>query len=366
RTSVSTNIKERLDFSCAIFGPDGGLVANAPHLPVHLGSMQEAVRYQTNKLKGDIRRGDVLVSNHPIAGGTHLPDLTVMTPVFHESSKDPVFWVASRGHHADIGGITPGSMPPFSVNLSQEGAAIESLKLVKQGVFMEEEVTHILTTPSDPQSSGTRNLANNISDLKAQIAANQKGITLMENLIEEYSLAVVQAYMYHIQDNAEEAVRNMLKRAAKDYRKEHKSSTSHPSESQEVMLQAVDYMDDGTPIPVAILINEKDGSAVFDFTGAGPMVYGNCNAPRVVTYSAIIYCMRCLVDLDIPLNQGCLKPIRVIIPDNSILSPSPEAAIVGGNVLTSQRVTDVILKAFNACAASQVSLIFICKYYLFV
>eukprot|EP01083_Nonionella_stella_P200933 735406_1 len=330
RTSVSTNIKERLDFSCAIFGATGQLVANAPHIPVHLGSMQDAVKYQVNLLGDTIKDGDVLVSNHPKSGGTHLPDITVITPVF--VNRKAVFWLASRGHHADIGGIAPGSMPPFSKLLSEEGCAIESFCLVQNGAFQEEGITKLLN------DAGTRNLGDNLSDLRAQIAANNKGKELMASLIGEYSLIVVQAYMAHIQDNAEVAVRQMLRKIHERYG---------------TTLYARDYMDDGTPIVVTISIDGSDGSAVFDFTGTGPMVYGNCNAPPAVTYSAIIYCMRCLVELDIPLNQGCLAPITVVIPKNSILNPSVEAAVVGGNVLTSQRVTDVILGAFGAVAASQ-------------
>jgi len=343
RTSISTNIKERLDFSCAIFGPDGGLVANAPHVPVHLGSMQEAVRYQTRTRANDINPGDVFVSNHPLAGGTHLPDITVMTPVFASGTDELVFWVASRGHHADIGGISPGSMPPFSKHLWQEGAAIQSMKLVEGGVFQEERVTEQLCKPTGPGCSGTRNLSENLSDLKAQVAANHRGIQLVQELIEHYSLEVVQAYMGHIQDAAESAVRTMLKTLALD----------NSVQSGVLHLQSKDFMDDGSPICLSVKINPADGSALFDFTGTGPQMYGNCNAPKAVTFSAIIYCLRCMVGLDIPLNQGCLNPIDVIIPENCLLNPGAEAGVVGGNVLTSQRVTDVIFKAFEAAAASQ-------------
>jgi len=343
RTSISTNIKERLDFSCAIFGPDGGLVANAPHVPVHLGSMQQAVGFQIRTRKGDIESGDVFVSNHPLAGGTHLPDITVMTPVFSGSSTEPVFWVASRGHHADIGGISPGSMPPFSKHLWEEGAGIISMKLVEGGVFQEERISQILCKPTGPGCVGTRNLSENLSDLKAQVAANHKGIQLVEELIEHYSLPVVQSYMGHIQDAAESAVRTMLRTLAEEEGKENDI----------VHLQAQDHMDDGSPICLSVRINPEDGSAIFDFTGTGPQIYGNCNAPKAVTFSAIIYCLRCMVDLDIPLNQGCLNPIEVIIPKGSFLNPGGEVGVVGGNVLTSQRVTDVIFKAFKAAAASQ-------------
>jgi 5-oxoprolinase (ATP-hydrolysing) len=339
KTSVSTNVKERLDYSCALFDADGGLVANAPHLPVHLGSMSTCVQKQSELWRGKLKKGDVLVSNHPMFGGTHLPDITVITPAF--SGDNIVFYVASRAHHADIGGILPGSMPPHSRELYQEGAAIKSEKLVSQGHFDEERITELLLTEpaKHPGCSGTRCLADNINDLKAQVAANQKGINLISSLIADYGEDVVQFYMHNIQDNAELSVRNLLRDVSKRF------------EGQD--LSATDYMDDGSPIKLKITIDADKGEAVFDFTGTGPEVYGNINAPRAVTYSAIIYCLRCLISEDIPLNQGCLAPVSVIIPPKSFLSPSGSAAVVGGNVLTSQRVTDVILKAFQACAASQ-------------
>ncbi|CAK4080949.1 unnamed protein product [Aphanomyces euteiches] len=350
RTSVSVNIKERLDFSCALFGPDGGLVANAPHLPVHLGAMQQAVRFQMQYWGDDIVEGDVLVSNHPqLAGGSHLPDITVMTPVFDNGKI--VFFVASRGHHADIGGIAPGSMPPLSKTLTEEGAAIVAFKLVdgRTGQFQEEGITDILMQKEKVDSNGqpaigTRNLRDNLSDLKAQVAANQRGVLLMHDLIAEYSLKIVTAYMYFIQESAEKAVRNML----------HEFSLAQ--KLPEVgSVSAEDFMDDGTRLALKITIDRRTDSAIFDFTGTGAEVYGNINAPPAVTYSAIIYCLRCLLDGDdLPLNQGCLTPIQVIFPEKgSILNPSSTAAVVGGNVTTSQRVTDVIFLAFRACAASQ-------------
>ena len=339
KTSVSTNVKERLDYSCALFDADGGLVANAPHLPVHLGSMSTCVQKQAEIWKGKLNKGDVLVSNHPMFGGTHLPDITVITPAF--SGDNIVFYVASRAHHADIGGILPGSMPPHSRELFQEGAHIKTEKMVSEGHFNEERMTELLhTEPAKyPGCSGTRCLADNINDLKAQVAANQKGINLITALIEDYGEDVVQFYMHNIQDNAELSVRNLLKDVSKRF------------EGQD--LSAVDYMDDGSPIKLKITIDADKGEAVFDFNGTGPEVYGNTNAPEAVTFSAIIYCLRCLISEDIPLNQGCLKPVNVIIPKKSFLSPSGTAAVVGGNVLTSQRITDVVLKAFQACAASQ-------------
>ncbi|CAG8444302.1 15333_t:CDS:10 [Acaulospora colombiana] len=334
KTSVSTNIKERLDFSCALFGADGGLVANAPHLPVHLGSLSHAVIYQINFYNGGaLEDGDVIMTNHPKA------DITIITPVFNEGKI--VFFVASRGHHADIGGSLPGSMPPHSKELYQEDAAIKSFKIVSGGKFDIDGLTDILLhQPARyPGCSGTRCLRDNISDLKAQVAANHKGITLVKALIRECGLDVVQAYMMHIRKNAELSVRELLK----DVRRKIGSN----------VLKAMDYMDDGTPIKLQITIDEKEGSAVFDFAGTGPEVYGNTNAPSSVTFSAIIYCLRSLIANDIPLNQGCLTPIDIRIPEKSFLNPSDRAAVVGGNVLTSQRLVDTILKAFQACAASQ-------------
>ncbi|KAM7345135.1 5-oxoprolinase [Cochliomyia hominivorax] len=344
RTSISTNIKERLDFSCALFGPDGGLVSNAPHIPVHLGAMQETVQYQLKVRGKTLKNGDVILSNHPQAGGSHLPDLTVITPVFYKDHDGPVFFVASRGHHADIGGITPGSMPPHSTSLAQEGASFKSFLIVENGIFQEEEVVKRFTTPTGAKgATGTRNLSDNISDLKAQIAANQKGIQLVSELIDCYGLNVVQAYMNYIQENAEVAVCDMLRQIAKD--------TMNRTESS--ILEAEEFMDDGSPIKLKVTIDADKGSAVCDFTGSGTEVWGNCNAPRAITLSALIYCLRCMVGHDVPLNQGCLAPIKVIIPKNSILDPSEDAAVVGGNVLTSQRIVDTVLKAFRVCAASQ-------------
>ncbi|MGD9369449.1 MAG: hydantoinase B/oxoprolinase family protein, partial [Desulfobacteraceae bacterium] len=345
--AISTNIKERLDFSCALFGPNGELVANAPHLPVHLGAMSEAVKEQIRRRSGDLKPGDVLVSNHPAAGGSHLPDITVMTPVFKDN--DIIFWVAARGHHADIGGISPGSMPPNSRCIEEEGACITSFKLVENGRFQEEGIRRLLLAPGEiapasgrPPISGTRLPADNISDLKAQVAANRKGIELVLEMVDHYGLDVVQAYMGHVQDAAEEAVRNRLK------------ELSSSKAMQEVdTVEAVDYLDDGSPIALALTIDRRDGSAVLDFTGTGTEIWGNCNAPKAVTKSAILYCLRCLIKKDLPLNYGCLIPITINVPLGSLLDPSAEAAVVGGNVLTSQRITDVVLKAFGVAAASQ-------------
>ncbi|KAF9878445.1 5-oxoprolinase [Colletotrichum karsti] len=340
-TSVSINIKERLDYSCAIFSPQGGLVANAPHIPCHLGAMSYAVAYQAEKWGKTLRPGDVLVSNHPAAGGSHLPDITVISPVIDEDTNEVLFWTASRAHHADIGGIAAGSMPPHSKEIWQEGASFTSFKLVNNGKFDEEGLSEIMLKrpASYPGSSGTRTWNDNVSDLKAQIAANQKGIRLIHESIREYGLATVQKYMLGIQDNAEKVVRNLLRRV-------HDQFSGLP-------LEAEDQMDDGSRLVLKIHINREEGSAEFDFTGTSREVYGNLNAPRAITFSAIIYVLRSLVKEDIPLNQGCLAPINVILPAGTILSPSLGAATVGGNVETSQRVTDLVLRAFQAAAASQ-------------
>jgi len=347
RTAISTNIKERHDFSCAIFDETGGLVANAPHQPVHLGAMSEAVRQQV-KLQGrTLKVGDVLLTNHPIAGGSHLPDITVVTPVWQNG--EAIFYIASRGHHADIGGISPGSMPPFSRTLKEEGACIKTFKLVENGIFNEAGITELLLAPGkitrkpgEPVISGTRLLSDNLSDLKAQVAANQRGVDLLLEMVEHYSLEVVQAYMHHIQTNAEEAVRSMLK-----------ALSVREGLAEVDTVKANDFLDDGSEIVLLLTIDHRAGSAIFDFSGTGPEIWGNLNAPRAVTHSAILYSLRCLIDQEIPLNQGCLNPIQIIIEDGSLLAPSENAAVVGGNVLTSQRITDVILKAFRACAASQ-------------
>lgn len=351
RTSISTNIKERLDFSCALFGPDGGLVANAPHVPVHLGAMSSTVRWQIKYWGDNLNEGDVLVSNHPCAGGSHLPDITVITPVFDNSKL--VFFVASRGHHAEIGGITPGSMPPFSKSIWEEGAAIKAFKLVEKGIFQEEGITKLLLNPCSDDSAhkipGTRRLQDNLSDLQAQVAANQRGISLIKELIEQYGLKTVQAYMTYVQLNAEDAVREMLKSVAAKV----SSESAKDRERNFVTIEEEDYMDDGSIIHLKLTIDSNKGEAFFDFSGTSSEVLGNWNAPEAVTAAAVIYCLRCLVDVEIPLNQGCLAPVKIHIPPGSFLSPSDKAAVVGGNVLTSQRITDVVLTAFQACACSQ-------------
>ena len=286
KTSVSTNVKERLDYSCALFDSSGGLVANAPHLPVHLGSMSTCVSTQAKIWKGRLEPGDVIVSNHPEYGGTHLPDITVVTPAFN--GPDIIFYVASRAHHADIGGILPGSMPPHSREIFQEGAAIKSEKLVSKGNFDEKRITELLyDEPSRfPECSGTRCLADNLNDLKAQIAANQKGINLISGLIGDYTEPVVQFYMRAIQSNASLSVRNLLKDIASRYFST--SSLDGPDSETHAnnTLTAIDHMDDGSPIQLSISISPTEGTATFDFTGTGPEVYANINAPEAVTYSA--------------------------------------------------------------------------------
>ena len=338
RTAISTNIKERHDFSCALFGKEGDLVANAPHQPVHLGAMGEAVRRQMEIQGHDIQPGDVWMTNHPIAGGSHLPDITVITPVIKDGQ--PVFFVASRGHHADVGGISPGSMPPFSKTLEEEGVCIRSFKLVEKGKFQEQGIIDLLTASSQKlegfSSIGTRTLADNIADLKAQVAANQKGIELIDEMVRRYSLPVVQAYMRHLQDHAEASVAQALREISRSKKL-----------ASVAILTAEEKLDDGSPIHLRLTIDQKEGGAVFDFSGTGREVQGNLNAPRAVTHSAILYCLRCLIKSDIPLNQGCLKKIRIVLKDGSLLAPSEHAAVAGGNVLTSQRLTDVILKSLR-------------------
>lgn len=299
--------------------------------------MSYAVRYQHELHKGKLQPGDVLVSNHPEAGGTHLPDITVITPVFESTGQHVAFYVASRGHHTDIGGLGGTSMPPNSTELWQEGAAIRSFKLIHAGRLDEDGITEILLSPGNyPGCSGSRHLSDNISDLKAQAAANHKGMTLVQTLIEEYTLPVVQLYMNAIQSNAEVAVRGYLRSIR---------------EKIGPRLYAVDQMDNGSLIKLAITISE-DGSAVFDFTGTSCEILSNINAPPAITHSGIIYTMRLLIGTEIPLNQGCLSPVEVILPKGTFLNPSSGPAVCAGNTQTSQRIVDVILRAFKAAAAS--------------
>ncbi|RDW94054.1 uncharacterized protein DSM5745_01376 [Aspergillus mulundensis] len=340
KTSVSTNIKERLDFSCAIFSADGGLVANAPHVPAMLGSMAQAVKWQIEHWKGNIKEGDVFLSNAPAAGGAHLPDLTVISPVFDTAGKEILFWTASRGHHADVGGIVPGSMPATSKEIWEEGAVIDSIKIIENGIFQEERIykAMVVDPAQFPGCEGARSFQDNITDIKAQTAANHKGNNLIGLLIKEYTLATVLLYMGEVQKASENAVRELFKKMVK--------------EKGQTVFKAEDFMDDGSRIHLTIRIDPDTGYADFDFTGTSPQAYGNWNAPRAISNAGIIYTLRCLVGGDIPLNQGCLLPVNIIIPEGSLLAPTKEAAVAAGNGLTNQRLVDVILKAFEVCAAS--------------
>ncbi|CAH01897.1 5-oxoprolinase [Kluyveromyces lactis] len=341
KTSVSTNVKERLDFSCALFDNTGNLVANAPHVPVHLGSMSTCIAAQAKLWKGKLKPGDVIITNHPEIGGTHLPDITIITPAFSEKTGELIFYVASRAHHADIGGILPGSVPPNSKELYEEGAAIYSELITKDGEFQNDLVKeYLLYKPAQyPKCSGSRKISDNISDLKAQVAANNKGIQLIQKLNEEYGITVIKRYMEAIQDNASTTIKSMLRKMAN-----HFNTTEFSGE---------DLMDDGSTIKLKVNLDVENEEYTFDFEGTSPQIYGNLNAPEAITNSAILYCLRCLVGEDIPLNQGCLKPLTIKIPKGSILSPTKGMAVVGGNVLTSQRVTDVVLKTFQVMADSQ-------------
>ncbi|KAH8901763.1 hypothetical protein GQ53DRAFT_851912 [Thozetella sp. PMI_491] len=341
KISISTNVKERLDFSCALFDGDGALTANAPHVPVHLGSMSRAVKTAMKHWEGQLKPGDVIATNHPIAGGTHLPDITLISPVFDPSLQHIDFFVAARAHHAEIGGIAPGSMPSDSTELYQEGVAFEQWRIISEGKFDDEGVKHhFLDVPgSYPGCSPSRRIHDNIADLKAQVAANQKGINLIKGLFEEYDRSTVLFYMRAVKSTAEAAVRDLLKKTAEKYK-------------GQLPLTATDYMDDGSPIKLSIDINGEDGTAVFDFTGTGLEAYNCLNAPIAISHSAILYCLRCLIGSDIPLNEGCMNPVKVIIPEGTLLNPSGDAAVCAGNGCTSQRVTDVVLKAFRACGAS--------------
>jgi 5-oxoprolinase (ATP-hydrolysing) len=326
-TAYSVNIKERLDFSCAVFDGDGSLVANAPHMPVHLGSMDRAVETIIRENRGKIRPGDVYAINAPYNGGTHLPDITVCTPVFDGSKI--LFWVASRGHHADVGGISPGSMSPNATTITQEGVYMDNFELVDRGRFREKELAALLTGGPYP----ARNPVQNINDLKAQIAANEKGVHELRRMVRHFTLPVVRAYMGHVQDNAAESVRRVIDRL-------HDSTF------------AVE-MDQGTVIKVRIAVDKKKREATVDFTGTSAQQPNNFNAPEPVTRAAVLYVFRVMVDDDIPMNAGCLRPIRIIIPKKSLLSPEFPAAVVAGNVETSQEVTNCLFGALGAMAAAQ-------------
>ncbi|MHA1523750.1 MAG: hydantoinase B/oxoprolinase family protein, partial [Alphaproteobacteria bacterium] len=327
-TAYSVNIKERLDFSCAVFDATGALIANAPHMPVHLGSMDRSVEAIIAQ-NPSMAPGDVYMLNAPYNGGTHLPDITVVTPVFSKDQSEIEFFVASRGHHADVGGISPGSMSPLATTVLEEGVLIDNFKLVDQGRFRETDLHDLLTQGPYP----ARNPAQNIADLKAQIAANEKGIFELAKAVKHFGLDVVRAYMGHVQDNAEESVRRVIEVL--------KDST--------FTLE----MDQGTKIVVTITVDTKARAARVDFTGTSPQQPTNFNAPAPVTRAAVLYVFRTLVADEIPMNAGCLKPIDIVVPENTMLSPQYPAAVVAGNVETSQAVTNCLFGALGRLAASQ-------------
>lgn len=340
-TAYSVNIKERLDFSCALFDAAGNLIANAPHMPVHLGSMGESIKTVVRENAATMQPGDVYVLNDPYHGGTHLPDITVITPVY--LSGQPTFYVGSRGHHADVGGITPGSMPPFSTRIEEEGVQINNFLLVDRGVLREAEMIALLQSGAYP----SRNPQQNMADLKAQIAANEKGVQELQKMVAHFGLNVVQAYMRHVQDNAEEAVRRAIDLMG--VRFQLTGSTAGTAAPVQFTLP----LDNGAQIKVAIRVDVKSRSAEIDFSGTSPQQSNNFNAPTAVCMAAVLYVFRTLVDDDIPLNAGCLKPIRVIIPAASMLNPNPPASVVAGNVETSSCITNALYGALGVMAASQ-------------
>ena len=335
-TAYSVNIKERLDFSCALFDAEGHLIANAPHMPVHLGSMGESIQTvirQARLAEADgqsrLQPGDVHMLNDPYHGGTHLPDITVITPVFLPGFEAPVFYVGSRGHHADVGGITPGSMPPFSRTIDEEGVQIHNFKVVAGGRLREADLMALLQGGPYP----ARNPQQNLADLRAQIAANEKGVQELSRMVAQFGLETVQAYMQHVQDNAEESVRRVITR-----------------------LRDGQYrlpLDNGACIEVAVRVDAAQRSAEVDFTGTSAQLSNNFNAPRAVCMAAVLYVFRTLVDDDIPLNAGCLKPLKVIIPQGCMLNPNPPASVVAGNVETSTCITNALLGALGVMAGSQ-------------
>ena len=328
-TAYSVNIKERLDFSCALFDAEGQLIANAPHLPVHLGSMGESIKTVMRENAGRISPGNIYMLNAPYNGGTHLPDITVITPVFDDAGRKILFYVGSRGHHADVGGITPGSMPPDSKVVEEEGVLIDNFLLVEEGRLREEETVALLGSGKYP----ARNIEQNLADLRAMIAANEKGVQELRRMVEHFGLDVVHAYMRHVQDNAEEAVRRVI-------------DVLKPGEfSYE--------MDSGAVIRVKISVDRAARSATIDFTGTSAQLPNNFNAPSAVCMAAVLYVFRTLVDDEIPLNAGCLKPLEVIIPAGSMLRPRYPAAVVAGNVETSQCITDALYGALGVMGASQ-------------
>ncbi len=329
-TAYSVNIKERLDFSCAVFDRDGALVANAPHMPVHLGSMDRSVETIIRLNEGDIHPGDVFALNAPYNGGTHLPDITVVTPVFSDDEETILFWSASRGHHADVGGTAPGSMTPLATTVDEEGVLFDNFRIVSKGRFQEEALRNLLTDHPYP----ARNPDQNIADLKAQIAANEKGVAELRKMVAQFGLDVVEAYMGHVQDNAAESVRRVLERLPDTSEYEYPTDT-------------------GQAIRVKITVDRDKREATVDFTGTSPVMNNNFNAPEPVARAAVLYAFRVMVENNIPMNAGCLRPIRIIIPEGCMLKPSYPAAVVAGNVETSQHVTNAMFGAMGALANAQ-------------
>ena len=327
-TAASVNIKERLDFSCAVFDPAGDLIANAPHMPVHLGSMSESIKSIISQ-NPEMEPGQVFVMNAPYNGGTHLPDITVIKPVFGDDPQAPIFYVASRGHHADVGGMTPGSAPANSTSVDQEGVLIDNFLLVSDGRFREDHLRSLLASGPHP----ARNPDDNVADLKAQVAACEKGTSELTRVIDHYGLDVVHAYMEHVKDNAEESVRRVIDALT----------------DSEFTCRT----DDGYQVTVAIRVDHHNRSATIDFTGTSESHPGNYNAPSAIAHAAVLYVFRCLVDDDIPLNAGCMKPLDVILPDPSMINPSYPAAVIAGNVETSQLIVDTLFGALGVIAAAQ-------------
>jgi 5-oxoprolinase (ATP-hydrolysing) len=328
-TAYSVNIKERLDFSCAVFDGEGALVANAPHMPVHLGSMDRSVETIIRLNQDRVKPGDVYALNAPYNGGTHLPDITVCTPVFDEKGQNILFWVASRGHHADVGGVAPGSMSPRATNIHEEGIYIDNFKLVEKGKFREKALYELLASGDWP----ARNPLQNVNDLKAQIAANEKGVAELKRMVDLFGLSTVEAYMGHVQDNAAESVRRVLDRLS----------------DSEFALE----LDQGSTIRVRISVDNQKREATVDFTGTSPQRDDNFNAPEPVTRAAVLYVFRVMVEDEIPMNAGCLRPIRIVVPEGSMLSPKYPAAVVAGNVEVSQNVTDCLFGALHALGSAQ-------------
>ena len=329
-TAYSVNIKERLDFSCAVFDRTGALVANAPHMPVHLGSMDRSVETIIRLNHGNIHPGDVFALNAPYNGGTHLPDITVVTPVFDDAGNEILFYAASRGHHADVGGTAPGSMTPLATTVDEEGVLFDNFRIVDRGRFMEQELHSLLTDHPWP----ARNPHQNIADLKAQIAANEKGVAELRKMVDHFGLDVVEAYMGHVQDNAAESVRRVLQRLPDESTYEYRTDT-------------------GQVIKVRITVDREKREATVDFTGTSPVMKNNFNAPEPVARAAVLYAFRVMVENNIPMNAGCLRPINIIIPDGCMLRPAYPAAVVAGNVETSQHVTNAMFGAMGALANAQ-------------